>query len=440
MPEPTDTSPHVRPPRYLTEDVKGIGGRLKERPEDFVVEEAPLYEPSGEGEHVYLLVEKRGVTAIDMVATIARHFRVPRRAVGYAGLKDKQAITRQYVSVHMPGRPIEDVPAFDHPRIAILSATRHGNKLRRGHLAGNRFSIRVRGVDPTAAVAAKRALNTLERLGVPDRVGPQRFGFLSNNHMIGRAMFLRDFDAAVEELLGPARYTQTPEDQAEARDLYVKRDFQAARAAMPKFLRTERVVLEALGAGENPEQAILSIDPGILSYYLSAFQSAVFNAALEDRIERGLLGTLLEGDVAMRHKGRKLFDVDDVILAQDDTAERLQTIEISPTGPMWGSTMREASGVPGESDRAALASFGVRPEDFARAEELGAEMTRGDRRPYRVPIRDIEVEGGTDDHGVYVRCAFDLPRGAFATTVMDEVMKNVPDAGRDDDGENDSER
>ena len=177
---------------------------------------------------------------------------------------------------------------------------------------------------------------------------------------------------------------------------------------------------------------MLSIDPGILSYYFSAFQSAVFNLCLDHRIEDGLLGSLVEGDVAMRHKGRKLFDVDDVVLAEDDTEERLRTVEISPTGPMWGSDMRQARGAPGESDRAALASYGVRPVDFDAAEELGAEMTRGDRRPYRVPISNIEVEGGTDDHGMYVRCAFDLPRGAFATTVMEEVMK-TGDAGEERD-------
>lgn len=140
-----DTSPHITPAVYLTAEIPGIGGTLKACPEDFLVEELPLYTPSGEGEHIYLLVEKRGMNAMEMYGLIAKHFRVKRSAVGYAGLKDKQAITRQVVSVHTPGKTVDDFPHFSHDQVKILWADQHDNKLRRGHLAGNRFSIKVRG-------------------------------------------------------------------------------------------------------------------------------------------------------------------------------------------------------------------------------------------------------------------------------------------------------
>ena len=87
---------------YLTDDLVGIGGVIKQRAEDFFVEELPLYEAAGEGEHMFVLVEKRGQTTTDVMRRVAKLFHVPRSEVGYAGLKDKHAITRQHLSVHLP--------------------------------------------------------------------------------------------------------------------------------------------------------------------------------------------------------------------------------------------------------------------------------------------------------------------------------------------------
>lgn len=430
----TDFSPRFIPVRYVTEDVPAIGGAIKQRLDDFIVEEIPLYNPAGEGEHLYMMIEKRGMTAMELNRLVARHFRVPVWAVGYAGLKDRSAVTRQVISVHIPGRDAGDFPSLEHPRARVLWVDRHTNKLRRGHLAANRFSIRIRGVPPTAAVSALRVLRTLERVGVPDRVGAQRFGYLQNNHLVGRALYRGDFQGVCDLLCGPSGLAaQGP--QAEARALYANGDFAGARAAMPRRFTTERDVLEALAAGETPEQAVGGIEPGVMSYYFSAFQSAVFNAALDRRVGEGLLGELLVGDVACRHglarTERTLFDVDEPVLADPKTAARLAALEISATGPMWGTAMRAAGGVPGEHDRAALAESGLSVRDLDAAGLFAVEMTRGTRRPYRVPISNVEVEGGVDEHGPYVRCAFDLPSGAFATTVMSEVMKTQSPPGEE---------
>src|SRR5690606_17358918 len=124
-------------PPYLTAAIPGAGGRLKVRPEDFLVEEIPAYEPSGEGEHIYLFVEKRNHSTMHVVRLLADHFGVRRDAVGFAGLKDKFAVTRQLFSVHVPGRRPSDFPAFERPGIVVHWADLHANKLRRGHLKGN---------------------------------------------------------------------------------------------------------------------------------------------------------------------------------------------------------------------------------------------------------------------------------------------------------------
>lgn len=419
--EEIDTSPHLHPAAYVTGDLPPIGGRIKERPEDFLVEEIPLYQPSGHGEHIYLMLEKRSMTAMDMFADVARHFGVKRSAIGYAGLKDKQAITRQVVSIHTPGRSIDDFPHFEHDHITVLWADLHDNKLRRGHLAGNRFSIKIRGVGFENTPNVVKAVRTLARVGVPDRIGVQRFGYLANNHLIGRAILLRDANTALDLLLGP--HEHAPETQVAARTFYAEGQFVEARRHFPRNFHTEWAVLEALSNGEHPEQALEAIEPDLLGFYVSAFQSAVFNAVLDRRVEDGVLGKLVPGDVALDRRGRKPFDIDEVALADPDVLDRYARFEFSASGPMWGANMRRAAGRVDQVERETLASFGVDPDRLPDPAELDIPMVGGTRRPLRIPITNTEVEGGADEHGSYIRCAFDLPRGAFATTVLDEIMK-----------------
>ena len=418
---PQDTDPRATPSVYLTENIPPIGGSLKQRPEDFMVEEIPSYQPSGEGEHIYLMVEKRGLSAMELNRALARHFRVPLSAIGYAGLKDRQAVTRQVVSIHTPGKSVEDFPSLDHGSISILWADLHTNKLRRGHLAGNRFSIRIRGVEPHAVVTAKRVLDRLRTTGVPDRFGAQRFGYLRNNHLIGRALLVREHEHAAALLLGPSPLA--PESQHRAREAFARGDVADAAAAMPKRFRTERVVCDSLAAGEPPEQAFDAIDRAVLGYYVSAFQSAVFNRVLDDRVAAGKLAEFIPGDIAMFDRGRATFEIDEPALDDPETARRLGSFEISPSGPMWGPRMQRASREIDRAEVEALAAMGLDLEDLEATLDLDADMVGGTRRPLRVRIDNVQVEGGADEHGPYVRCAFDLPRGAFATVVMDEVMK-----------------
>lgn len=424
----SDVGTHVVPSIYLTSAWPAIGGSLKERPEDFLVEEIPAYEPSGEGEHIYLFVEKRGLSTLELVEILARHFGVPRGAIGYAGLKDKQALTRQVVSIHVPGRKIEDFAMIEHPRIGVLWSDYHANKLRIGHLRGNRFSIKIRGVKPTDALTALRVMRELERTGVPNRIGEQRFGYMGNNHLVGRAIIKGEAQAALDLLLGPS--PRQPAEQAEAREAYARGDFARALNLMPRSMRTEQDALHALVRGATPDRAIRAIGRTVAEYYLTAFQSSIFNAVLDARLREGTLGTLLVGDVAQKHENLACFDVDEAVAADPATTGRLAAFEISPSGPMWGPAMKRAAGRTDERELAALAAAGLTPADLD-AFASGARLTfQGARRPLRVPVTDPVVEGGVDEFGAFVRCAFELPRGAFATVVMREVMKPELVGGR----------
>ena len=361
------------------------------------------------------------MNAMEMFGLLARHFGVPRAAIGYAGLKDKQAITRQVVSVHTPGKTVDDFPHFEHKQVKILWADQHDNKLRRGHLKGNRFSIKIRGVEPIAVRTALAAMRVLERDGVPERFGPQRFGYLANNHLIGRSILAHDPRAALDLLLGPSE--RSPEPQVRARALYAEGDYRAARDAFPRSFTTERVALAALANGESAEQAIDAIDPDVLGFYISSFQSAVFNAVLDRRIVEGTFGKLLEGDITVTHAGRHPTPVDDVRLADASFLARYAEMEFCASGPMWGRKMLRAGGAVDAMEVETLEAFGFTPDTLPDPAAFDATMIGGTRRPLRCPITNTEVEGGSGELGPYIRVAFDLPRGAFATTVLEEIMK-----------------
>lgn len=414
----------VESPMYLTHEVPGVGGQIKQRPEDFLVEEIPLYAPSGKGEHLYLFVEKQGLTTLQLRDAIAHHFKVDRRAIGHAGLKDKHAITRQVISVHIPGKAPEDFPSFQHDRVQVLWVDLHENKLQRGHLMGNRFSIKVRGVDPMKVRDAKRSLEMLARIGMPNRFGEQRFGYLMNNHLVGRAIIKGDHQAALDLILSPK--PGAPKGSVDARQAYARGDYAQAADLMPKVFKVERNALRSLARGDASDRAIKAIDPTAAGFFISSFQSAIFNAVLNKRVRSGTLDTLEPGDLAFVLKSRANFEVTAEELESGDETlqDRLNRFEISPSGPMWGTTMARAGGEVDERELGALAQADVSPKDMELCEQRdGLPMIGGDRRPLRIPVIDPEVEGGIDEHGSYIRCAFELPRGSFATTVMDEVMK-----------------
>ena len=420
---PFDAS--VAAPVYLTRDTPGIGGTIKNRPEDFLVQELPLYQPAGHGEHIYMYIEKRGMSTLQLRDILARHFKVHRRSIGHAGLKDKYAITQQTFSIHTPGKTPEDFPSLQHDKLTVQWVDLHTNKLKRGHLAGNRFSIRVRDVSPTAVLQANKSLQQLNKQGVPNRFGPQRFGLIQNNHEIGRAIIMGNPQLVIDLLCAP--HDLAPANQRDARELYAAGNFLAARDAMPKVFKIERRILAQLAQGAEPAKAVAAIDETAAGFYISAYQSAIFNQILNDRVESGTHDQLLVGDQAFILNSRRLFPVEQLDLENSETMDRLKSGEICASGPMWGTTMCRAAGEIDANELQALANTGVSIKDLESCESRDRfPMIGGDRRPLRIPVIDPEVEGGVDEHGAYIRCAFELPRGSFATTVMDEIMKVAP--------------
>lgn len=157
---------------YLTAEFPGVGGRIKSSPADFIVEEIPAYEPSGQGEHLYLWLEKIDMGAEFFQRQISKRLNIPNGDIGIAGLKDRHAVTRQWVSVPHKAEP--NLPQLEGDGIRVLNVTRHNNKLRTGHLRGNRFEIIIREANPANDI--EPILQRIREQGMPNFYGPQRFG------------------------------------------------------------------------------------------------------------------------------------------------------------------------------------------------------------------------------------------------------------------------
>jgi len=410
----------------LTGDIPGVGGVIKQRAEDFIVEELPSYEPVGQGEHLYLFIEKRDLTTTQAIGIVARRFGVRRGAIGYAGMKDKRAVTRQWLSVHLPGHDDSTPTEVHDERLTTLRAGWHANKLRVGHLLGNRFTITIRACDPASAEDARRTLEMLATTGFANRAGEQRFGSTARNHLLGRAELLGEASASLDLLLGPTGADNRGDEQARQR--YARGDFAGAMALFPKTARAERQALRALIDGAGADRAIGTIDMTQRRFWVTAFQSAVFNRVLDLRIEAGLLATLREGDLAMKQRNGAVFAVDAPTLTAPDTQSRLAELKISPTGPIWGSKMTTALGETGETERAALNDTGVTLEHVARFESRTRQPIAGARKALRAPLMDPRVEPGVDEIGPFLRCRFELPKGSFATEIMREIMSTSSNA------------
>jgi len=396
---------------YLTEDLPGTGGRIKVHPADFLVTEIPLYRPSGTGDHVYLYVEKEGISSLGAADRIARAFGRPRRIVGIAGLKDARAVTRQWMSLE---RIDADKAARLHlPNIKILEVSRHRNKLKIGHLAGNEFEVRIRGCGPHAKEKAERILAALVQRGMANWFGRQRFGRREDNHLLGRSLVLGHAKAFCDRFLGRPSPADSPR-LVRARKNYDSGNLQAAKKLFGGQSDHLRVLTTLIRTGD-PERAMRALPKQLARLLVSAFQSSLFNAVLERRL--GSIDRVEAGDLAYIHprggQGGAVFLVE----RPEDEAPRAARFEISPTGPIVGHRVVLASGRAGEIEREVLEQAEVAPAHFERVKAL---RLRGGRRPLRVPVADAWVRSVNEDLAI----RFALPPGAYATVLLEEITKS----------------
>lgn len=334
---------------FITADLPGCGGQIKAEPEHFIVEEVPLYPPDGEGEHLFVALTRSGCTTRQVVDELASGLKVRAEDIGYAGLKDRQARVTQVFSL----------PAVQPDAVEALVrscgwefhwAAPNRNKLRPGHLLGNRFTITI--VNPPAPEAAAAVIEALQRRGLPNFFGRQRFGRYGDNAEAGLAILT--------------------------------------------------------GQRPRPRQKWLA------RLLLSAYQSQLFNDYLSLRLARGYFDQLLPGDLAKKTDTGGTFIVGDAAAEQG----RFDRGEITFTGPIFGHDTWGPEGAAAALEAEILAASPALPEAWRK------HHLQGSRRPGKLFLQPIEMHL----HPLGLQLRFFLPKGAYATILLREVLKAEPDA------------
>lgn len=334
-------------------------------PRDFVVDEIPLYEASGEGEHLIVHIRKKNLSTWEMVDILCNTTGVKAKEIGTAGLKDKNALTTQYISV--PARIEETLQNFEHSQIKILSMKRHSNKIRTGHLKGNRFFIRLKKVLPVAAAKLDQALKHIKTEGMPNYFGYQRFGNDGYNYIIG------------QEIVEGKR----KEKNKKKAKLFIS----AYQSHLFNLWLSRRIEISRLCSGLEANEAaeVLNLDVKLIKKIKK--QPHPFK--------------MLPGDLCMHYPYGAIFYAEDL----EKEAELFSKKDRAPTGLLAGKKVKKS-------------------EDVAHTVEKEFDVITnedGTRRYVFVFPEDIESEYKEDK--AWYELHFTLPKGSYATVLIEELAK-----------------
>jgi tRNA pseudouridine13 synthase len=323
-----------------------VRGVMRTQPEDFFVDEVLGFEPDREGEHVLLQVEKRNTNTQWLADQLARFAGIPKRDVSYAGLKDRNAVTRQWFSLGLAGAAEPDWDNLPIDNVRVLQHARHRRKLRRGALQGNRFHLRIRELQGDLAALETR-LQRIAQQGVPNYFGEQRFGHHGANLQQAEAMF-----------------------------------------------QGKRIK-----------------DRHKRSLYLSAARSFLFNELLSQRVASGDWDRAIAGDVMLLAGSNSYFvpETNDTTIQQ-----RLSSFDIHLSGCLWGKGDTPAQAEAAELERTLAETHPVLCRGL---EQAGLKQ---ERRALRLPVADLQWQLAAAEQTLELR--FMLPAGAYATTVLREVV------------------
>jgi len=337
---------------------------FKQSKDDFVVTEVPLYEFSGEGEHVILKIRKKDLATWDALQIISEAVGCKNRDIGYAGLKDKNAMTVQYISIH---KSYEDkIDAFSHPQIKILEKTYHNNKIKIGHLKGNKFFIRLKRVQPMHRMKLESALEKIVTFGMPNYFGFQRFGLDGDNYKKGEALIagtLKVRDRKLKKMY------------INAYQSYLFNGWLSKRIEVSK-------IVDSFEASEISEKLGLSVET------IKQMQSQTHPLKV------------MKGDVFSHYPYGRLFHIEEL----DEEAQKFANRDRVPTGLLNGKKTK----------------FAI--DDALKFEEEFMKETKEDGARRFAWIFPMDVSSEYKEEKAWFELNFELPKGSYATEFISELI------------------
>ncbi len=337
---------------------------FKQSKDDFVVTEIPLYDFSGEGEHLILKMRKKDLSTWDAVQIISDNIGCKSRDIGYAGLKDKNAMTIQSISI--PKQYEEKIDAFDHPKIKFLEKTYHNNKIRVGHLKGNKFFIRIKRVFPNDAKVLESVLGQIATNGMPNYFGFQRFGINGDNYLKGKQII----DGTLKER------------NRKLKQMYVN----AYQSHLFNGWLSKRVEISKLVNAFKPEEICEKLEMTKAEVKALKAQEHPFK--------------ILMGDVMNHYPFGRIFHVEDM----ESEATKFNLRDRVPTGLLCGKKAKLAVGKARE------------------IEEQFDEVTNADGTRRFAWVFPDEVQSEYKEEGNHFELSFTLPKGCYATELLSELI------------------
>ncbi|CCQ36079.1 tRNA pseudouridine(13) synthase TruD [Natronomonas moolapensis 8.8.11] len=429
--------------KYYVSETDGTGGHLRDRPEDFRVEEREAFGADlrgvdadvGSYPHLVFRATLRGWDTNDFASTLSKRLGVSRERVSWAGTKDKHAVTTQLFSIKHPD---DELPSVDGATIEPLG--RAGRPVLFGDLAGNDFEVVVRGAerpenaDPIAVELGRFGADGRSAdedgdgaVAVPNYFGQQRFGSMRPiTHRVGLDVVRGEWESAAVRYVCESSDREPDRTRTARQRLDEEREWERANEVLPGGLRFERAIAGRLAEGaDGPadyREALETLPRNLQSMFTNAAQSYVFNRVLSERLRRGLpFGTPAVGDVVCFADGDGLPDPD---RTQAVEAEQLGTIRrhcergrAFVTAPLVGTETDFGFGEPGEIVREVLDDLDLQRGDFDRPGAFGSEGTR------RAVLFRTDLEHESDP----LTLRFSLPKGSYATVLAREFLKTHPD-------------
>ncbi|RLI13393.1 tRNA pseudouridine(13) synthase TruD [Candidatus Bathyarchaeota archaeon] len=419
----------------------GVGGRIRSRFEDFIVEEILLdgseatirlkeemRDFSKRGRYLICILIKKGIDTLSAIERVARRVNVSPEMIGAAGIKDAHAITAQHVSV---GAVTPEKVKVDLGEIRLVPMRFSEEKITPRILLGNRFDITVRNIPHEYSETQEMILETSRELmrlgGVPNFFGHQRFGTVRPlSHIIGKLLLKEKFEKAAMIFLSELSIYESP--RARSARIYLREsvDFNSALKRFPRSLFYERLMLMYLS--KYPRDflgAFRRLPINLRRLFIQAYQSYLFNRFLSERMKRGIpLNDVQKGDYALRIGDNGLPGRSFIIINEKDVgsvSSEIKSGKMALALPVIGFNQKLSGGIQGEIEREILEREDVQPQDF-KMEKMPECGVGGKLRRALAPIMNFRFKTKPDDKAI-VRFRFMLHKGSYATVVLREFMK-----------------
>ncbi len=444
MTSPSPTNSLVGIDTYLTK-TSGIGGTIRAGADDFHVTEVWDQDPreSTSGQYLIVKLTKKNWDTNHLIRDMSRRFKVSRTRFGWAGTKDKRAVTVQRIGIWDPDRAIEaEIPNVHIPDVELEIIGRSNKKISLGDLQGNKFRIVIRDLDERCG-NREEVMKRLESIsreleragGMPNFYGTQRFGTIRPiTHEVGRQIVSGDFEAAAMAYIAkPFSGDRSSEIRRCLWDAWSAggaHDFKAALSSFPDHLRYERAMLNHLVKYPDDFIGAFRVLPkNLTKMFVHAYQSFIFNKILSYRITEGVpLNQAVEGDVVCFRDKNGLPDASKTDIVTPATIDGINNLVSRRRAWVTHSLIGHASELTSEIEQRVISDLRIDIHELTSSFEI-AEMpelaSRGGHRAVAIdadPVFDV-ADGGIGS-GLCATAEFFLPKGCYATVLLREYMKS----------------